>query len=85
MIILAPGTGNLPTPSISSGTPLSQWSSWRVRVSSSSEYHDPACEASLEAMMSLLIREEGQLRRGQFITVAVSDSKREDGEHKEVG
>lgn len=51
--ILAPGRGNCPSPGCPLGTWESQWSSCRVRLWPSSEYQEPACEASRDPMIAL--------------------------------
>lgn len=51
IITRAPGTGSGPACSNVSGTCPSQSSSCLVKVLALFEYHDPACEASLDDMM----------------------------------
>jgi hypothetical protein len=55
MMILAPGIGSGPKPSISLGTWASHWSSWRERVGPWAEYHDPEWVASLEDMLGSVL------------------------------
>ena len=65
MMILAPGCGMGPMPSMVSGTWSSHWSSCLLRVGPSSEYQEPACVAGRWVMVGegLVFEEIGGFRR----------------------